>query len=188
MCIERHFGKLNNDLYNRKWGDLSLLSATKSCLKITHRTHIDLSSQNSWTMKVAFVIHTTLLLDRNVIKCVHPSSAAMPRWQSLWSLCCSVTTCRVVLKHRLAARCFLRVDKRGTIDRPSAHPTNQRVTKFYLWVRPGSHQNGGWNSDLTMRVCCCKSERTEKERHSYCQRRYLTLGWKAVWSYVADMI
>lgn len=136
-------------------------------------------------IKVAFVIHTTLLLDRIVIKCFHRSSAAMPRWQSLWSLCCSVTTCRAVLKHRLAARCFLRVDKRGTIDRPTAHPTNQRVTKSYPWVQPAS-QTAIKTGSATVTWHCgsavAKMEGIRKtERSSYCQWRYFLLGWKAVW-------
>lgn len=114
-------------------------------------------------IKVAFVIHTTLLLDRIVIKCFHRSCAAMPRWQSLWSLCCSVTTCRVVLKRRLAARCFFRVDKRGTIDRPTAHPTNQRVTESYPWVRPAS-QSAIKTGSATLRVCCCKNGRDRENR------------------------
>lgn len=134
-------------------------------------------------IKVAFVIHTTLLLDRIVIKCFHRSSAAMPRWQSLWSLCCSVTTCRAVLKHRLAARCFLRVDKRGKIDRPTAHPTNQQVTKSYPWVQPAS-QTAIKTGSATVTWHCgsavAKMEGIRKtERSSYCQWRYFLLGVKS---------
>lgn len=155
-----------------------LLAKRNHILSKNHLSHTHLLVlTNQPEMKVAFVIHTTLLLDRIVIKCVHRLSAAMPRWQSLWSLCCSVTTCRVVLKHRLAARCFLRVDKRGTNDRPTAHPTNQRVTEFYPWVQPASQTAIKMGDDLTMH----EWKERKKKRHSHCHWKDFLLGWKAVW-------
>lgn len=167
-----------------------LLAKRNHILSKNHLSHTHLLVlTNQPEMKVAFVIHTTLLLDRIVIKCVHRLSAAMPRWQSLWSLCCSVTTCRVVLKHRLAARCFLRVDKRGTNDRPTAHPTNQRVTEFYPWVRPASQTAIKWGMTWQCMSAVARVKGKKEKRHSHCHWMDFLLGWKAVWiEKIADII
>lgn len=155
-----------------------LISPLKSQISRAHSLVLTTHPQ----IKVIFVIHTTLLLDRNVIKSFHHSGNAKIIISA--SSACSVTTCTAVREHRQSGRRVCRVLKSDWID--PFHPLISGWLRAAQRLNLPQRPNSKWEHDCLTPPVCSETHgeaRRKRERDSHLYKRILVekcTGWELI--------